>query len=194
VLFAPPRPGTYKVVPGTTRDNTSDSPFDAMSKEVDGFDDFFANVLPRTLRAARCLTGDPWTAEEVAVEALARAQASWARIAPLPWRDAWVLRVTCTQALRRIWRPTPLSALGLAGNESEGALGRELVACLRRLPRREREATVLRYICKLPEPDVALALGMSARTVKARLQSATALLRANIEVDIEEEDSREPHI
>ena len=69
----------------------------------------------------------------------------------------------------------------------------ELVACLHLLPRREREAIVLRYICELAEPEVALALAVSARTVKARLQSAVASLRANIDVDIEEESVHEPH-
>jgi RNA polymerase sigma-70 factor (ECF subfamily) len=150
-------------------------------------DDFFTHVLVRTLRAARRLTGDPWTAEEVAVEALARAHARWARIAPLPWRDAWVLNIACKQALRSIRRHPPRTAPHLAGYEWEGALRpRELVSSLRLLARGEREATVLRYICELPEPDVALALGVSARTVKVRLQSAVASLRANIDVDIEE--------
>ena len=43
----------------------------------DGFDEFFVSILPRTIRAARRLTGDPWTAEDVAVEALAKAHARW---------------------------------------------------------------------------------------------------------------------
>lgn len=190
-----PSPEIYKVAPLPTRNDTSDSPPGAMPKDVEGFDDFFADVLPRTLRAAHRLTGDPWTAEEVAVEALARAHARWARLSPLPWRDAWVLNVASKQALRRVRRHPPVPASGPGGNESAGAIRqRELVAFLHRLPRRERRTIVLRYICELPEPDVALALGVSARTVKAHLQSAGASLRANIDVDTEEVSVHETHV
>ncbi|MGA2805004.1 MAG: sigma factor-like helix-turn-helix DNA-binding protein [Acidimicrobiales bacterium] len=193
-LFKGPSPETHKGALAKSRNDTSDNPFDVMSKDVKGFDDFFAHVLPRTLRAARSLTGDPWTAEEVAVEALARAHAHWARIAPLPWRDAWVLNVACKRALRRIRRLPPAPAPGQGGNESGGVMPhRELVACLHQLPRREQQTIVLRYICELPEPDVALALGVSARTVKARLRSAVVSFRANIDVDIEEVNVHELH-
>ena len=41
------------------------------SKDDEDFDEFFLRILPRTIRAARRLTGDPWMAEDVAVEALA---------------------------------------------------------------------------------------------------------------------------
>jgi DNA-directed RNA polymerase specialized sigma24 family protein len=194
VLFKGPRRKTYKVAPGTTPNGTSDNLFAAMPIEAEGFDDFFAHVLPRTLRAARRLTGDPWAAEAVAVEALARAHARWERIAPLPWRDAWVLNAACKRALRSIRRHPPLSAAGRGGNVPESALRwHELIALLHQLPRRERETTVLRYVCELAEADVALALGVPARTVKAHLQSAGASLRASIDVDIEEVSVHEPH-
>ena len=47
--------------------------------DIEQFDDFFLRMLPRTIRSARRLTGDPWMAEDVAVEALARAHLHWAR-------------------------------------------------------------------------------------------------------------------
>ena len=53
------------------------------SSEGEDFDEFFLRILPRTIRAARRLTGDPWIAEDVAVEALARAHARWGRVGPL---------------------------------------------------------------------------------------------------------------
>ena len=46
---------------------------------VEAFDDFFLRILPWTIRSARRLTGDPFLAEDVAVEALARAHARWER-------------------------------------------------------------------------------------------------------------------
>ena len=93
-----------------------------------------------------------------------------------------------------VWGVTRYESPSQAGNNCEGApRSHGLVACLHLLPRREREAFVLRYICELAEPDVALALGVSVRTVRARLRSAVTSLRANIGVDIEEEGVHEPH-
>lgn len=171
----------------------SDSRPDDTSDDCDGFDRFFAHVLPRTLRVARRLTGDPRSAEDVAVHALSRAHERWARIAPLPWRDAWVLNVASQRALRHVRRHPSAPAPGHIGNESDDAgLRREFVASVLRLPRRQRETLVLRYVCDLPEADVALALGMSARIVKTHLRSALASLSA-IGVDIEEVHVHELH-
>jgi|GEM_PF-675209 RNA polymerase sigma-70 factor (ECF subfamily) len=173
--------------PRAGRPGGSGSVPDGTPDDGDGFDRFFAHVLPRTLRAARQLTGDPRSAEDVAKQAFARAHLRWARIAPLPWRDAWVLNVASKQALRHVRRHPPTPAPGHNGNGSDDAeLRRELVASVLRLPRRQRETFVLRYVCGLPEADVALALGMSARTARTHLRSALAALRANIGFDIKE--------
>ena len=61
-----------------------------------------------------------------------------------------------------------------------------LVAALVGLPRRQRETIVLRYLCDLPEADVARALGVSAGTVKTHIHRALATLRANVGTDFEE--------
>jgi RNA polymerase sigma-70 factor (sigma-E family) len=159
-----------------------------------GFDEFFSHILPRTIRAARRLTGDPWIAEDVAVEALARAHARWARVEALPWRDAWVLKVASREALHHVRRRPPLPAPSYERDESDDvALRVALVAALVRLPRRQRETVVLRYLCDLPEADVALALGVSAGTVKTHLHRALASLRANIGADFEEAYAHELH-
>ena len=153
----------------------------------EGFDEFFVHILPRTIRVARRLTGDPLIAEDVAVEALARAHSRWARVEALPWRDAWVLKVASREALHHVRRRPPLPAPSHERDESDDvALRVALVAALVRLPRRQRETIVLRYLCDLPEADVALALGVSAGTVKTHLHRALASLRANIGADFEE--------
>jgi RNA polymerase sigma-70 factor (sigma-E family) len=160
----------------------------------EGFDEFFSHILPRTIRAARRLTGDPWIAEDVAVEALARAHARWARVEALPWRDAWVLKVASREALHQVRRRPPVPAPCYERDESDDvALRVALVAALVRLPRRQRETVVLRYLCDLPEADVALALGVSAGTVKTHLHRALASLRANIGADFEEAYAHELH-
>ena len=67
------------------------------------------------------------------------------------------------------------------------------MAALVRLPRRQRETIVLRYLCDLPEADVALALGVSAGTVKTHLHRAIASLRADMGADLEEDYVHELH-
>jgi hypothetical protein len=78
------------------------------SGNSESFDDFFLRILSRAIRAARRLRGDPWTAEDVAVEALARAHARWTRVGPLEWRDAWVLKIASREALHQVRRRPPL--------------------------------------------------------------------------------------
>ncbi len=55
-----------------------------------------------------------------------------------------------------------------------------LVESLRRLPRRQREVVVLRYIADLPEREVAAALRTSVGTVKSTNHRALARLRADL--------------
>jgi RNA polymerase sigma-70 factor (sigma-E family) len=152
------------------------------------FDQFFGRMLPLTIRVARRVTGDPWAAEDVAVEALARTHARWSRVAPLPWRDAWVLKVASREALRHVRRQPLMLAPQHSPDEADHVVLRAaLAAALVHLPRRQRETIVLRYLCDLPEADVAAALGLSTGTVKTHLHRALAALRANIGSDFEEE-------
>jgi RNA polymerase sigma-70 factor (ECF subfamily) len=161
---------------------------------IESFDDYFARMLPRTIRAARRVTGDPWTAEDVAVEALARAHARWGRVADLEWKDAWVLKVASREALRYLRHHPPLAPPADAEDEADAVvLRRALAAALARLPRRQRETVVLRYICDLPEQQVAAALGVSAGTVKTHVHRALESLRASIGRDFEEGYVRELH-
>jgi RNA polymerase sigma-70 factor (sigma-E family) len=159
----------------------------------ESFEEFFARMLPRVVRSARRVTGDPWLAEDVAVEALARAHARWTRVEALPWRDAWVLKVASHEALRQVSRRPPLySPQQSLDPADEVVLRTALVAALVHLPRRQRETIALRYLCDLPEAEVAKALGMSAGTVKTHIHRALAALRNSVGTDFEEELAHEP--
>jgi RNA polymerase sigma-70 factor (sigma-E family) len=158
-----------------------------MTTDTDDFDAFFRSVLPRAIGVARRITGDRSTAEDVAVEALARAHVRWHRVAPLPWREAWVLRVAAREALRHLPRKFTPAPAPLAPDASDlVALRMALVAALSRLPLRQREAIALRYLCDLSEADVAQALGVSAGTVKAHLHRGITTLRTTTGTDLEE--------
>ncbi len=154
---------------------------------METFDDFFRRMLPRTIAVARRVTGDAWTAEDVAVEALARAHARWGRVGPLLWRDAWVLKVASREALRHLPARPPAAEASATADEADTVVLRyALSAALAQLPRRQRETILLRYICDLPEAEVAAALGVSAGTVKTHLHRAIASLRVSIGPDFEE--------
>lgn len=157
---------------------------------ADDFDSFFREVLPRAIGVARRITGDRATAEDVAVEALAKAHLRWHRVAQLPYRDAWVLRVAAHEALRHLPRHGTIAVQPPAGASDDAgdlvALRMALVAALRRLPARQREAIALRYLCDLSEADVAHALGVSAGTVKAHLHRGITTLRSTTGTDLEE--------
>jgi RNA polymerase sigma-70 factor (ECF subfamily) len=159
---------------------------------TDGYDDFFRQVLPRAVAVARRVTGERTSAEDAAVEALARAHLHWSRIGALAWRDAWVLKVTAREALRHLPKSRSLpvaGAAGAAGDEAESvALRQALDAALRRLPARQRETVVLRYLADLSERDVGLALGIHQGTVKTHLHRGLAALRILMGHDFKEED------
>ena len=51
-----------------------------------------------------------------------------------------------------------------------------MLAALRRLPARQREALVLRYYLDLPEAEIAESMGISLGTVKSTVSRALAAL------------------
>ena len=141
------------------------------------FDDLFA----RALRLAYRILGDRATAEDVAAEALARTYAHWHRLVAAPWRSGWVLRVTTNLAIdvaRR--RPPPVVPSAGTDVEDTAALRLTLVAALRALPRRQREAVVLRYLTGLDEAEVAGALGISTGSVKTHIHRGLQSLRRRL--------------
>lgn len=157
------------------------------------FDDRFDALAAIAYRVAFRMLGDRGEAEEVAQEALARAYARWRAVHG--HAEPWVARVASNLAIGR-WRkrrPTvPLDASGSGVDRGRGLLDAdadataavverdELVESLRRLPRRQREVVVLRYLADLPERDVAAALRTSVGTVKSTNHRALARLRSDL--------------
>jgi len=87
----------------------------------------------------------------------------------------------CRSALRRRRK---LGSAGAAEHTAESAeqlalLGeehRQVLAALRQLPARQREALVLRFYGELGEPEIAAAMGISQGTVKSTTSRALAAL------------------
>lgn len=163
---------------------------------VEMFDGHYTGLC----RLASLLLDDRAAAEEVVQEAFLRTFAGWRRIRQ-PERAQWYLRAAvvnlCRSRLRRRVtedrgnRAATLDAgrvLGhLVGRGAADEPGRPadteqtgevlaVLAAVRSLPPRQREAVVLRYYQDLSEADIAATLGCSPGTVKSQLAKARATL------------------
>ena len=150
----------------------------------EAFEMAFRELHPRARRLALRIVGVPAVADEVAAEALARTFADWKRLRSKDYLDAWVLRVTTNLALHVAMRrkaevqpPPPLDPVDGV------AVRMGLVAALRRLPARQREAVALRFLADMSEDDVARSLGVSAGTVKQHVHRGLASLRGLLTED-----------
>jgi len=153
------------------------------------YEAFFRRVFPRAVGVALRISGDRPAAEDAALEALAKAHTRWCKIGGEPWSEAWVLRVTVNEAIRRLPRRPPLVPQPPDHPDpSDVVVVRQtLVAALRLLPKRQREVVVLRFLVGLSEPEVAAALGLSLGTVKTHLRRGLARLRTTLGPSLKEE-------
>lgn len=149
----------------------------------DAFVAEFEALFRVSYRSAYTILGDRGDAEDCAQEALARAMVRWRRIEP--YAPAWVARVATNLALDRT-RKRKRTVLGDAevvveGHEDVYAVRREeLAGALRNLPRRQRDAVILRHLADLSEADAAAALGCSVGTVKSSVSRGLAALRSQM--------------
>jgi RNA polymerase sigma-70 factor, ECF subfamily len=171
----------------------------ATSSDRPAFDERFAALAALSYKVGYRLVGDRNEAEDLAQEALARAFASWRKVAA--YDEAWVARVTANLAIGR-WRKSRRLVGDQAGGSRDGSddgaahRGRpgwvrplpppdpvdhlELVAALRSLPQRQREVVALRYLADLPESEVAAAMGCTTGTVKQHASRGLAALRRRL--------------
>lgn len=167
------------------------------SIRADGFEDTFRALFPQAKRVAERVLGRSGQAEDAAAEAFARALASWRRVGRLPYRDAWILRVTANVAIdmaRKRHRREPTASDDLphddrhTGHPTDDAVTTRLalVAALERLPRRQREVVTLRYLADLSETAVADCLGVAVGTVQRHAHRGVRSLRRHLGPDIEE--------
>ncbi len=146
------------------------------------FEGFFDRVLPRAVATAERLLGNRASAEDAAVEALARAYSEWQSVGELSYRDAWVLRVTANVAydqLRAQVRERRIELPQESFDEIDTAtLRATVVPALRKLSRRQREVIVLTHIGGLTQEETASVLGCSLGSVKTHTTRGLVKLRA----------------
>lgn len=149
------------------------------------FDEEFAELAGLAYRVGYRLLGDREEARDIAQETLARAYLRWRRIEG--HARAWVGRVSSNLALdvvRRRARPEPHHDHDTGDPNDLTAERLQLVAALSALPRRQRQAVVLRYLADLPEKQVAEELGCSVGSVKSAASRGLAALRESLSVPV----------
>jgi RNA polymerase sigma-70 factor (sigma-E family) len=172
-----PHPVTTAVTPGR---DAADSEPDA-SQAVTAL--YQAHALGLT-RLAFLMLGDRQAAEDVVQDAFCGLYRAWGGMSDHTHALGYVRSSVLNgsrSALRRTRRvPKPLAAPAAVASAEVAVLAgeerREMVAALRRLPSRQREALVLRYFADLPEHETALAMGVSRGTVKSTTSRALAAL------------------
>ncbi|MFD0662151.1 sigma-70 family RNA polymerase sigma factor [Thermocatellispora tengchongensis] len=131
------------------------------------------------------MVGDQATAEDVVQEAFARAHAGRRRIREPGKALAYVRSSVlngCRSVLRRrttaLRRAVPYDP-PVWSAESAALIGedrREVLAALRKLPRRQREALTLRYYLDLSDEEIADTMGIGTSGVRSTITRGLAAL------------------
>ena len=154
------------------------------SDGVDRVQEVYATSYRRLVGQLTGVTGDPAEAEDVVMEAFARAVNSRRAFAAADNPEAW-LRTVAVNVVRTRWRrarlfrqATPQLVERRPAYDDLPADRVALLAALRQLPVAQREAIALHHLADLPVHEVAETLGVPTGTVKARLSRGRAALAA----------------
>jgi RNA polymerase sigma-70 factor (ECF subfamily) len=156
------------------------------------FERFFRDEYPRLVPMLHAVTGDRQRAEDLAQEALAKAQQDWERVRTLDRPGAWVRRVALNASSNvRRRRGREVAALRRVGRAAEigdvpAEADPDLWRLVRRLPEQQRWAVALHYVEDRPVAEVAAVLRCSEGSVKTHLSRARATLARQLD-DIRKE-------
>ncbi|MGN6472341.1 MAG: RNA polymerase sigma factor [Mycobacteriales bacterium] len=146
------------------------------------FEEVFPVLIRDAYRVAYRLLGDRGEAEDVAQEACARAYSRWSSIRD--HAEPWCVRVASNLALdllRSRTRAVKRNERILAEqNATPGASPDDridLYAALSKLPKRQRESVILRYLGDLSEAQTADVMGCSVGSVKTHSSRGLAALK-----------------
>ena len=149
-------------------------------------------TYPRLVAGVALITGSRAAAEDAVQEALARAWERSERGERIESLPAWVTRVAMNLSKSRLRRMKVEARHRevLATHEADAADGSvsrvDIGRALADLPRRQREATVLRYYVGLNVTEIADALDLSEGTIKATLFRARQALAVALGEPVEE--------
>jgi RNA polymerase sigma-70 factor (ECF subfamily) len=146
-----------------------------VERDRSSFDRFFREEQAALLRYCWGLTTDRDAARDIAQEAMTRAWKDWAQLdgtRPAAW-----IRTVALNLVRSNWRAArPATVAATQPAQVDQPVDADLVAALRALPERQREAVVLHHLGDLSVEDCAAAMGVAVPSVKSHLQRGRARL------------------
>jgi len=153
----------------------------------DGFDGFVEAHGERLLGLARRSLRDPWAAEEVLQDVLARVYFRWDRIRvlgdPIAYVDGMVVDACTSWWRRAARRETTVDRQTDAGEAAQATavVARDhMLALLRRLPGKQRVVLALRHYERMDDAEIARLLGVSTGTVRSNASGGLARLRQHL--------------
>lgn len=153
--------------PGTTTDDDPD-------------EDALVELYLRARTVASRIVGTQ-AAPDIASETLIRALSKWRTVNDHAM--AWVTVTSANLAVDSHRRRTPVTQPAHTPDLSARVADRlDLVMALGRLPKRQRQTVVLRYLVGLSDAEVAETLGVGTETIKTHLARGIATLRKTLTI------------
>lgn len=144
------------------------------------FDEFFATEHDPLVRLCWGVTTDRELAQDIAQETMCRAFERWPSLIADGSNPAAWCRTVALNLVRSNWRRTRTADSATLAvvtvHHDEASSDPELVAALRALAPRQREAVVLHHLLDLDVARCAAAMEISESSVKAHLQRGRASL------------------
>ena len=146
------------------------------------FDDFYTSSFGRITGQLYAMIGDRDEAQECVQEAFVRAWQHRGKLSRAEHPEAWVrttayrLAVSRWRRVRLAKRPADRALSPATYTEPSGENRVALIAALRQLPDKQRQALVLHHLVDLPVQEVAREVGVPEGTIKARLSRGRAAL------------------
>ena len=145
-------------------------------------------------RLAYVMIGDGDAAEEIVMEAFAKALSRWTSFRNVDWPPAYLRQMVvnaCRSRMRRKAIENRVNSFVHHRDEQrektfdveEHGLGLDVWAAVRSLPDRQRACVVLRYLEGLTEPEIAETLDCPLGTVKSQLSRGRARLAEHLGAD-----------
>jgi RNA polymerase sigma-70 factor (sigma-E family) len=180
VDLPPPATGEVPAVAGPVERESTPSADEALTK-------LYVLHYQSLVRLAALLLDDVGASEEIVQEAYIRVYERLHMVNdPLPYLRRTVVNLSRSalrhrQVVRRHAPLPPPDAPGADEGAYDAVARRDITEALRSLPRRQREAVVLRYFGDLSEAEVASIMGVSLGTVKSSCSRGLDALAAHLE-------------
>ena len=150
---------------------------------IGSFDGWYRAEHPRLLGLLTVVAADADVAREITSEAFVRALERWDRVSEMTSPSAWTYRVGVNLLRRRLRRAAIERRLrpDVPPLVAPPAVESELWDAVRALPPRQRTAVALRYVCDLPQEEIAAVMEVAVGTVSATLTAARRRLAAELQ-------------